>query len=144
MLNAILSVILARMIPRGIVGVVLASIILAFGLVGTKEPMTLLLLFLLPVLISTFATPECITPSTPRNREFYGSSFNMCSYVLPYHSHIFYIRILGELLYIGSAYFYSYILAGMGITIILIEMLFYHPVPLLEREFIPYKLHRQI
>jgi hypothetical protein len=148
LLIPLLGILLARTIPKGIIGVVLVSIILSFIVIGLKSVGLLLTVFIIPVLISLFITPECITRSHSRNREYYGSTFNVCKYLAVHQDKITYIRLLGELIFIGSILLFSLesggvlrVIGGLiGITLILIEVMFVHPVPLLDREYTQWKL----
>lgn len=144
----LLGVLLARIIPNGIIGIVLVSILFSFIAFGKKSPGLLLLTFTIPIIIAAFITPECITPLHSRNREYYGSGFHVCKYLSTRTSSIQFMRVLGECILIGSVILFSHpssivlktIGIVLGITLVLIEMLFVHPVPLLEREYTQWKL----
>lgn len=144
----IIAILIARTVPDGIIGIVLVSILLSFIVIGRNSYGLLLVVFIIPIIVSLFITPECITPLHTRNREYYGSTFNVCKYLHPIENNIPKLRLLGEFIFIGSILLFS-LKSGMlfraiggliGITFILIEMMFVHPVPLLEREYIQWKL----
>jgi len=147
-LTPFIAILLARSIPKGIIGVVLVSIILSFVLVGKSSLGLLFLVFTIPVILSLIITPECITSLHTRNREYYGSTFNVCKYIARYQSMIPYMRLLGECIFIGSVLFFSLrsgvtfrVVGGLiGMILIAIEMMLVHPVPLLDREYIQWKL----
>jgi hypothetical protein len=138
----ILAILLARIIPKGIIGVVMVSMLLSYVMIGIKDYTSLFLVSIIPLLIVLFITPECITTHNSRNREYYGSGFNMCKYFNGHDYIVSYIRIVGELLLIGSVILfvkgYSFIkniVSIIAISCILFEMLFFHPVPLMESEY---------
>ena len=147
-LAPLMGILLSRIIPKGIVGAILVSVILSFIAIGKSSSGLLLIVFIVPVLISLFSTPECITHLNLRNREYYGSTFNICKYVVVNQDKIPYIRFIGELLFIGSMLLFSLKSQGVlrvigvlvGITLVLIEIMIVHPVPLLDREYIQWKL----
>jgi hypothetical protein len=146
MIAPLLGILFARIVPKGIIGIILVSIVLSFIAIGKKSMSTLLIVFIIPVILALFLTPECITPLHSRNREYYGSTLNICNIVPSIHTYIPIIRIMGEMIFIGSAIILSgttiirILLLILGITLILIEMMFVHPVPLLEREYTQWKL----
>lgn len=134
----ILAILLARIIPKGIIGVVLVSVILAYTVSGIRDTVSLSLLFILPIIISLMITPECLTLYTHRNREYYGSTFNMCNIIRKNIDYVSYIRVLGEVLLIGSIFVSKWlrnIMGIIGITFIAFEMMVFHPVPLLDKEY---------
>lgn len=139
-----LAILLARAIPKGMIGIVLVSIILSFVLVGKSSLGLLLFVFTAPVILSLIITPECITSLHARNREYYGSTFNVCKYIVRHQSIIPYVRFLGECIFIGSVLFLSLrsgVIGGLiGMILIAIEMMLVHPVPLLDREYTQWKL----
>ena len=144
----LIGILISRIIPKGIIGAILVSVILSFIVVGKSSYGLLLVIFLVPVLISLFITPECITNLHSRNREYYGSTFNVCKYVIVHQDKIPYVRLLGEVLFIGSMLMFSLKSEGVlrvigaltGLTLILIEIMIVHPVPLLDREYTQWKL----
>lgn len=145
----IIAILIARGIPNGIIGIILVSIFLSFIVIGKNYIGLLLIAFIVPILLALFITPECITSLHSRNREYYGSTFNVCKYLVNYQSIIPSMRLLGEFIFIGSVLLFSLnsgvifrVVGGMvGITLILIEMMFVHPVPLLDREYTQWKLN---
>ena len=145
----IIAILIVRGIPKGIIGIILASILLAFIVIGKNYIGLLFIVFIVPILLALFITPECITSLHSRNREYYGSTFNVCKYLAKHQSMISYMRLIGELIFIGSILLFSLksgvvfrVVGGMvGITLILIEMMFVHPVPLLDREYTQWKLN---
>lgn len=146
-LVALLAILLARAIPKGMIGVVLVSIILSFVLVGKSSLGLLLLVFLIPIIISLITVPECITSFHTKNREYYGSTFNVCKYLVKHQSIIPYIRLLGECIFIGSVLLslgsgvvFKVVGGLVGMALIVIEMMIVHPVPLLDREYTQWKL----
>jgi hypothetical protein len=137
-----LLILLTRLIPRGIFGVVLISLVLSYILVGKSDITSMFIVFIIPIFLSLLLTPECITSRTHRNREYYGSTFNMCKFIQTKTEYVTYARIFGELMIIGSFIAigskYSLlrnIIYIIAITLITTEMMFFHPVPLMENEY---------
>jgi hypothetical protein len=139
----ILTILLSRIIPRGIIGVVIVSLLFTFITFGNKITGGFLLVFITPILISLLVSPECLTTYTQRNREYYGKFLNMCEFIRKHIVYVEYARVLGEILLVVSIFMNAplkYILVVIGITLITIEMMIFHPVPLLEREYREWKL----
>lgn len=135
-----LLVLLTRFLPKGIMGSVLIALILSVGSFGLQKMSLVSVAFFVPILFASLLTPECITPKQKQNRGWYGSSLGICDIVSKNPTIPDALRIAGELMYIFSVLLPLYIQVPVvitSITLILFEIIFTHPIPLLKREFKP-------
>lgn len=133
----LIAIIVSRISPPGIISSVFVGGLLSFALLKTYTYRAIALI--VPLVIVLLFTPECSTPYSFDNREWYGSGMRgMCGYLSGRKWVVDVVDLLGVMLYIGSAYMLTgvakLILGVIAISCILFKSVFIHPVPLLERE----------